>query len=238
MPISQVYFELIPELNLIVDEYVGVLIIRTNEGNDNIDRQDRQDRQDLQVPLIGDWKYSETIKESLKGILAFTQWKIDTSLRNSNDIRYGAFEFCKNLTFILGIPPILPREIPWMFYKCFSFNQDLEWDTSQVTVMCGMFYGCSLFNQDLKWNTSQVTDMFGMFSGCSSFNQKLKWDTRKVTTMSYMFSGCSLFNQDLKWDTRKVTRMSGMFLGCPCPRPGWYLEKENWIYFFVFEFNR
>ena len=75
MPISQVYFELIPELNLIVDEYVGVLIIRTDGSQD---------------PLIGDWKYSENNRETLQGILAFTQWKIDNFFRDSNNVRYCA----------------------------------------------------------------------------------------------------------------------------------------------------
>ena len=36
-----------------------------------------------------------------------------------------------------------------MFLGAISFNQDLNWDTSNVTDMSSTFYGASLFNKDI-----------------------------------------------------------------------------------------
>ena len=102
-----------------------------------------------------------------------------------------------------------------MFHGCRRFNQDLRWDTSNVSSMKFMFYGCRSFNQNLLWNVSNVIDMDCMFADCGSFDQDLShWDTSKVTDMSHMFLCCRSFNQNLCWDTSKVTNMRFMFYGC------------------------
>ena len=49
-----------------------------------------------------------------------------------------------------------------------------------------MFYGATNFNQELNWNTSNVNNMAGMFYGASNFNQKLNWNTFNVNDMSFI----------------------------------------------------
>jgi len=102
-------------------------------------------------------------------------------------------------------------DMRYMFANATSFNQDLSWNTSQVTNMYGMFANATSFNQDLSWNTSQVTDMHDMFFGATSFNQDLSWNTSQVTDMSNMFNNATNFNQDLSWNTSQVTDMNYMF---------------------------
>ena len=77
----------------------------------------------------------------------------------------------------------------------------------------GMFCSSNI-NQNLRWDTSEVTDMSSMFLGCSNLNQIFLWNTSKVTDMSHMFRGCTSLNQGLHFDTSKVTDMGGMFFGC------------------------
>jgi hypothetical protein len=50
-----------------------------------------------------------------------------------------------------------------MFEDAYSFNQQLEWNTSNVKEMNSMFYNARSFNQALKWNTSKVTNMSYIF---------------------------------------------------------------------------
>jgi surface protein len=95
------------------------------------------------------------------------------------------------------------------------FNDELgDWDTRNVTTMCGMFASSSAFNQPLSnWNTSNVVDMSYMFWDAGQFDQPLNnWDTRNVVNMSHMFARASNFNQKLDtWGTRNVRDMSYMF---------------------------
>ena len=95
------------------------------------------------------------------------------------------------------------------------FNEALgDWDTRNVTTMCGMFASSSAFNQPLRnWNTSNVVDMSYMFWSAYQFNQPLStWDTRNVVNMSHMFARASNFNQKLDtWRTVNVRDMSSMF---------------------------
>ena len=95
-----------------------------------------------------------------------------------------------------------------------TFNEDLFWDTSQVTTMKFMFYEASSFNGDLSsFDTSQVTTMALMFYEASSFNGDLSsFDTSQVTTMDRMFYYASSFDGDLSsFDTSQVTTMEYMF---------------------------
>ena len=101
-----------------------------------------------------------------------------------------------------------------MFLCCSDLNQIFLWNTSKVTDMSDMFARCEILNQGLHFDTSKVTDMRAMFVECTSFDQGLHFDTSKVTDMSHMFRGCTSLNQGLHFDTSKVTGMSNMFHGC------------------------
>nr|WP_307927555.1 BspA family leucine-rich repeat surface protein [Mycoplasmopsis bovis] len=46
--------------------------------------------------------------------------------------------------------------------------------------MKAMFYDALEFDQELKFNTKNVTDMSLMFSGASKFNKPLNFDTKNV----------------------------------------------------------
>ena len=85
----------------------------------------------------------------------------------------------------------------YLFFDC-SFITEIDFsnfDTSEVTNMCGIFSGCSsLTSLNLSnFNTSLVTDMSSMFSRCSSLTSLnlSNFNTSIVTFMYHMFSGCS-----------------------------------------------
>ncbi len=101
----------------------------------------------------------------------------------------------------------------YMFCGADSFNQPLNFNTSNVTDMSYMFAGAYDFDQALNFDTSNVTDISHMFRWADSFNQPLNFDTANVTDMSYMFFGADSFNQPLNFVTSNVTDMSNMFTG-------------------------
>ena len=124
-----------------------------------------------------------------------------------------------------NLNPVIPVDATscyYMFYGCYKLNQlDLSnFDTSNITDMCGMFKECKSLSQlDLSnFGTSQVTDMCGMFSGCIALAQLdlSNFDTSEVIDMYYMFSDCTkLVNLNLSsFNTSKVTSMEGMFRSC------------------------
>ena len=79
-----------------------------------------------------------------------------------------------------------------------NFDANISgWITSQVTNMNCMFYRAYSFNHSLAFDTGKVTTMSSMFYDASSFNQPLTFDTSKVTTMSSMFDGASSIYQPL-----------------------------------------
>ena len=60
--------------------------------------------------------------------------------------------------------------------------------------MSNMFTGAQSFNQPLNdWDTSNVTDMCGMFEYAENFDQPLdKWDVSNVEDMDYIFNNSGL----------------------------------------------
>ena len=125
-----------------------------------------------------------------------------------------AFYGSNNLESVPAEIPTTVTDLFAMFADAASFNQSLNWNTSNVTGMSFMFYGAASFDQSLNWDTSNVTDMSNMFIGAASFDQSLNWDTSNVTDMSNMFIGAASFNQSLSsWVTSSVTDMGEMFFG-------------------------
>tara|TARA_B100002051_G_scaffold11878_1_gene9999 strand:+ start:12 stop:968 length:957 start_codon:yes stop_codon:yes gene_type:complete len=85
-----------------------------------------------------------------------------------------------------------------MFYNATSFNQDLNWDVSSVTIMENMFEGAVNFNGDISnWNPINVWKFYRMFRNAESFNQDLYWDISSGTDFTYMFKDAVNFNGDL-----------------------------------------
>jgi surface protein len=84
-----------------------------------------------------------------------------------------------------------------MFWECHSLESlDLSnWDTSNVTNMCGMFDSCeSLTSLNVSnLDISNVTDMSWLFDQCYSLETIIGLDT---------------------WDVSNVTDMNGMFVDC------------------------
>jgi surface protein len=112
--------------------------------------------------------------------------------------------------------------------SCFRYNYFFNssingWNTTNVTNMTNAFADMFTFNQELTFDTSNVTDMSYMLSGCNSFNngdssnvatKPLMLDTSSATVMTDMFRSSPSFNQELSnFNTSNVTNMSGMFQG-------------------------
>lgn len=101
-----------------------------------------------------------------------------------------------------------------------------NFDTSNVTDMCGMFYGCrKLTNLDLSFfKTQNVKNMSYMFMECENLTELdvSNFDTSQVTNMSQMFKGSSALQSitfknrapTAKFNTSNVTNMVEMFYGC------------------------
>ena len=122
-----------------------------------------------------------------------------------------AFYGSNNLESVPAEIPTTVTDLFAMFADAASFDQSLNWDTSNVTDMSDMFADAASFDQSLNWDTSNVTNMTAMFVGATSFNQSLNWDTSNVTGMSYMFMDAASFNQSLgNWNIRLVRSMEGM----------------------------
>ena len=154
---------MIAPLEGLVNEYLGVIVFRSN----------------LKTTLK-DNTWDAKHRDGLNGIIAFTKWSIPLP---------EAFYNCRELTFILGVPPMLGTDMSDMFHNATSFNQPLDFDTRNVTNMRYMFAGATSFNQPLDFDTRNATNMHGMFCEATSFNQPLNFDTGNVTGMSYMFCG-------------------------------------------------
>lgn len=109
------------------------------------------------------------------------------------------------------------------FRRCVSFNQDLTWDTSNVTACNSAFQDATVFNKNISsWNVSNVTTFNSMFLNAPNFNNgsasgisgTMNWtiNTSASVNMGSMFNLASAFNQDISpWNTSQVTNMSSMF---------------------------
>ena len=52
-----------------------------------------------------------------------------------------------------------------------------------------MFKNAAAFNQDVSFNTTNVTDMSGVFYNATAFNKSINdWDTSRITNMSYFLA--------------------------------------------------
>lgn len=110
-------------------------------------------------------------------------------------------------------PPNLSQvtDLSVAFYYAINFNQPLNWNTENVTLMHGTFWAAQKFNQPLNWDTSKVITMKEMFNSAVVFNQPINFDTSNVQIMTGMFSKAYQFNQPLNFNTSKVTNLDRMF---------------------------
>jgi surface protein len=143
------------------------------------------------------------------GTVAFNRnlsgWNL-TSLTNASYMfagtNYGATVFNNGglrLSLTLkttGTPNI---NMSYMFYTATQFNQDISWNTTNVTSMDSMFNTASSYNnggQPINWTSfSNVNTMFSMFADAGNFNQNISnWNVSSVTNFDSMFYNASKFN--------------------------------------------
>ena len=121
------------------------------------------------------------------------------------------------------------QQMEGMFKDAVKFNGPImSWDTSNVQNMIFMFWGAVEFDQPLDpWVTSKVTSMANMFLEAAAFNQPLNsWDTSRVSNLFQMFKDAAAFSQCLaSWDTSAVTNQNDMFDGSGCPADAAVLEN-------------
>nr|WP_307927834.1 BspA family leucine-rich repeat surface protein [Mycoplasmopsis bovis] len=69
-----------------------------------------------------------------------------------------------------------------------------------------MFRGATKFNQNLNWQTENITNMSACLRKLVDFNGDItKWKTGNVVDMSEMFWKASAFNKDISsWNIKKV----------------------------------
>ena len=115
-------YQILPkDLHNIIHGYIGIII-----EVDDI----------KELISITEWTFKNRQKYiKVKSILAFTDLIIKES---------GAFRDCNHLETILSLKPIiLGSDMSSMFCGAVSFNQELKWDTSNVTDMKYMFCGAN-----------------------------------------------------------------------------------------------
>ena len=94
-----------------------------------------------------------------------------------------------------------------------EFNQEINFDTTNVTSMAKMFAKATNFNKPITF-TYIPKDISYMFSEAINFNQDIStWNTSDVTNMSYMFDNATSLNQDITdWNVDSSTNLLSMFL--------------------------
>ena len=84
-----------------------------------------------------------------------------------------------------------------MFGSATSFNQPVNFNTSNVRDMYSMFGGATSFNQPINFNTPKLYNVANMFAGATSFNQPINFNTSNATNFGNMFKNATSFNQDI-----------------------------------------
>ena len=145
------------------------------------------------------------------------------------------FNYCTNLTSVVGLDTSHSTTFHNMFYRCFKLtNVDTsKFNTSLVTDMYDMFGRCYNLTQiDVSgFDTSKVTDMRGMFHYCENLTDVdvSGFDTSNVegNGFSNMFYCCeSVKELDVSnWDVSKATNINSLF--CYCENID-KLDLSNW----------
>ncbi|MCR4610966.1 MAG: BspA family leucine-rich repeat surface protein [Lachnospiraceae bacterium] len=145
------------------------------------------------------------------------------------------FNYCTNLTSVVGLDTSHSTTFHNMFYRCFKLtNVDTShFNTSNVTDMECMFSRCyDLPQVDLSgFDTSKVTNMNGMFSNCQNLTDVdvSGFNTSNVEGKGFsnMFYGCQRVKElDVSnWSTAKATNINALF--CYCQEID-KLDLSNW----------
>lgn len=139
----------------------------------------------------------------------------DWNVSNVKDMKYLFFE--RNMSNInLSNWIIYDTIIDYIFQNCTHFDNFTLFNPQNVKSMVGLFSG-SDFNQEVNFDTSQVTNMSNMFKRCTKFNSPIVFtDTSRVTNMDQMFYDCKKFNQNIStWNIDNVVSNIQMFYNCP-----------------------
>ncbi len=105
--------------------------------------------------------------------------------------------------------PMPPADRGIVFSNCHDLvdiSALSEWDTSNLTDMCGMFNHCHSLRDisPLKqWETKNVTDMGYMFNCCrklEDISPLYDWDISNVTKMRFIFNGCHALPREIHLD--------------------------------------
>jgi surface protein len=91
-----------------------------------------------------------------------------------------------------------------------------RWDVSGVNTMDRLFFCCYTFNQELPWDTRSLVSAQSTFGNCYDLvDLQHTWNTKRLESARNMFYNCHKLRQDLNdWDVRSVSEFNNTFGGC------------------------
>jgi hypothetical protein len=141
----------------------------------------------------------------------------NTSNVNSSQSFGHTFDGCTVLNSSFNLTDTSnAKGFSFMFYRCISFNQPINFNVTSGTNLGGMFHTCDVFNQEITFNAPVCTSISSILQGSHAFNQPINITSSSLlTNCSRMMVTCSAFNSSITIsDTSGVTNMTSMFQQC------------------------
>lgn len=141
----------------------------------------------------------------------------NTSNVNSSQSFSHTFDGCTVLNSSFNLTDTSnAKNFSFMFYRCISFNQPINFNVTSGTNLSGMFHTCDVFNQEITFNAPVCTSISSILQGSHAFNQPINITSSSLlTNCSRMMVTCSAFNSSITIsDTSGVTNMTSMFQQC------------------------